>query len=130
MKMKNIVYMCDQCKNKFEFGNIRYTNDGKKLVCLGCYSKIKKQTETKKPEIIEPVQHLPDVIKVICVKCRYKFSLNRKSKAKVMCPYCGGNNLMIDGTTAEKLVEEASHEISHSKNIRENIAHKRQKLSL
>jgi len=124
------LYICDQCKEKFAFGNIRYTADGKKLVCLECYDHIKKSQQAKKPEIIEIAETLPDAIKVICVKCRYKFSIKRKSGAKVMCPYCGGNNLMRDETTAEKLVEEVSQEISRSKHIRDNIAHRRQHVSL
>lgn len=131
--MKNALYMCDQCKGKFDFGSIRYTSDGKKLVCLGCHDQLKKAaqaTEAKNPEIAEAAEPVSDIVKVICVKCRYKFSLKRQSRARFMCPYCSGNNIIRDDTTAERLLEEVSEELSRDKEIRENISQTRQKMSL
>lgn len=107
--------MCDQCKGKFDFGSIRYTNDGKKLVCLDCHDKLKKALQEKKPEIIGAAEPLSDVVKVICVKCRYKFTLRRQSRARVMCPYCSGNNIIRDDTTAERLLEEVSEELAQGR---------------
>lgn len=97
-------YRCELCKEEFPFENIKYASDGKKIVCVGCYNK-KSQ---KKKEEKQQIENAPELIRLICVDCRYKFSFKKGSKLKLMCPYCGKNRLMKDDVTAEKLIEEAS----------------------
>ena len=105
------LYFCSACKKKFRFKNIKYAQDGKTVLCTNCYEdNIKKEAQKKKG--IEAIQtkeaEKEDIIKIICVGCRYKFSYRRGSRVKIICPYCAGNNLIRDETTADKLVEEAS----------------------
>lgn len=105
------LYLCSACKKKFRFKNIRYAQDGKTVLCTDCYEDSIKKDAQKKKEI-EAIQTKEvgeeRIIKIICVNCRYKFSYRKVSGIKLMCPYCAGNNLMRDETTADRLVEEAS----------------------
>ena len=102
-------YVCARCKGEFEFEDLRYSNDGKKIFCVDCYNQISKidEHENKKIEIAQK-NTTPESIKLICTNCRYKFSLKKQSRIRVMCPYCGGNKLMRDEITASKLIEEVS----------------------
>ncbi len=103
-------YTCTICKGKFQFGDIRYSSDGKRIVCRGCYDKVKKDGSIKKKKIeIElKICKKSDAIKLICIDCRYKFSWSKASRINLICPYCGSKRLMKNENTAEKLVEEAS----------------------
>lgn len=102
-------YICDGCKGKFRFKEIRYSSDGKRVVCKDCYSKgaMKNQKKKETSEVL-PNKNISDSVKLICMNCRYKFSLRKKSRFSLICPYCGGKQLMKDDITADKLIEEVS----------------------
>lgn len=113
------TYACNVCKHKVGFENIRYGYDGKSMVCTDCYNKVTKDQKNKKYEpssLREKIKrdkggqptNNSGIIKVICVDCRYKFSLNRNSRVNQICPYCSGSNLTSDNTTADKIVDEVS----------------------
>src|SRR3989338_5605363 len=104
------LYRCAHCTGQFPFGKIRYTNDGKRLVCLDCYDRIMKSGQQLKKEKdypkIEKTSIAPlankasgDDIKLICVDCRYKYTLKNPSSHRAICPYCGRSNLIKDGIT-------------------------------
>lgn len=107
MGRASTLYMCSTCKGKFEFENIRYSNDGQRIVCKDCYNRVGKD-QKKETKVVPQKERLPDSIKLVCMNCRYKFSLKRKSAIRVICPYCGGNQLMKDDITADKLLQEVS----------------------
>ncbi|MBS3102899.1 hypothetical protein J4458_05655 [Candidatus Woesearchaeota archaeon] len=108
------LYNCAHCQCQFPFEKVRYTNDGKRLVCLDCYSRLVKSDEflkreqQKKGKIDAPGPGILPDIKLICVDCRYKFSWKKGSRMGIACPYCGGSHLMNDDTTADKLIQEVS----------------------
>ena len=113
------LYRCAHCTGQFPFGDIRYTNDGKRIVCLDCYARIMKSSEQLKKEKdypktekakIAPLTNMApdDGIKLICVDCRYKYTLKNPSSHRAICPYCGKNNLIKDEITTDSLIEEAS----------------------
>lgn len=104
-------YMCHTCKGKFNFESIRYSADGAKIVCKNCYSKT-SQTP-KKEDHLTVESNVPEAVKIICIKCRYKFTYKKNSRMSLMCPYCGGDNLMKDEITADKLIEEISQSNSY-----------------
>ena len=116
-KMSLSLYQCALCTLKFSFDKIKYSKDGKKLICIDCYNKImkkdqkaqaneNKQNFERRPRASQPKE---EGIKVICVKCNYKFFY--KPKLKPMCPYCGGNKLRkYEDLTAEKLIKESSRD--------------------
>ena len=105
--MKNLPsYLCSVCKNKFAFKDVKYSKDGKELVCKGCYQKISEKKEKKQEVKGSAIEE--KAIKLICVKCRYKFSYKKGSRVKLICPYCGSNKLMRDDTTADKIIQEVS----------------------
>lgn len=105
MRKMNTSYICAVCREKFPFRQVKYSKDGKRLVCNKCYGKI---SDSAVKAVEKPVKEKPELIKVICVDCRYKFHLNKQSKIKVKCPYCGKDDLMLDETTADKLIQEVS----------------------
>ena len=105
------AYLCSLCRKKFPVEDIRYGKDGKSILCINCYDKsVEKEELLKKKMALREERHKEEetILKIICAKCRYKFTYNRGSRVRLMCPYCGGNNLMRDDITAEKLVEEVS----------------------
>lgn len=110
MITKHSKFKCQSCKSEFEFKDIRYGIDGKTLYCTKCFNDVmnKEKQKNVKTTIYLGSNNESDLIKLICVDCRYKFSYRKGSRIKLMCPYCGKNRLMRDEATAEKLVEEAS----------------------
>lgn len=101
------LYMCSECKGKFKFEDVRYSSDGKKVICKDCYSRVKNQGKNE-VKVVLPNETVSDYVKLICTNCRYKFSLRKKSRFNLICPYCGGNQLIKDDITADKLIRELS----------------------
>lgn len=99
-------YMCGECKGKFNFEDIKYGMDGKRIICKDCYIKAGKDHKNQEAKTVLPNES--DSVKLICVDCRYKFSLRKKSRFSLICPYCSSRNLMKDDITADKLIEEVS----------------------
>lgn len=111
-----LLYTCSICKGKFEVGKIRYSKDGKRLVCFDCYSAPNRTVKEGKKKVevkLEPFKK--KVIKLICLNCRYKFSWNNESRISLICPYCGSKSLTKNEITAEKLIQDVSDkEESHA----------------
>ena len=84
-------YTCSKCKKDFNFSNIKYDTDNS-LICIQCLEKkqklIKKELNLEKPQKEE-------VIKFICVSCRFKFSVKKGSQKAIKCPYCSKTKLMV-----------------------------------
>ena len=101
-------YLCSSCSKKFNFEDVRYSKDGKDIVCVYCYNDKSKAFEKPAGYVDKPAitKTAPNIIKIICAECNYHFSLKRGSTPR--CPYCGGNRLMEDNLTADKLLEEVS----------------------
>ena len=100
--------MCSICKEHFPFGEIRYSGDGKRVICKECYGKAREKPN-KTSQSSQLTEKAPaEAVKLICYDCRYKFSFKKGSTARLRCPYCGGDKLVRDDLSAEKLVEEAS----------------------
>jgi len=109
-------YTCCICKGNFPFDGIRYGPDGKKIVCIGCFNKVamkqgaKNLQPAKQKEEVSAIPEKTKTINYICVSCRYKFSLKPDSRIPLRCPYCSKEDIMVDNSTADKLLEEASRE--------------------
>ena len=108
------LYQCALCTLKFPFSKIKYSKDGKKIICIDCSTKIMKKdqkanaNENKQNFETKPRASHPQEggIKVMCTNCNYKFFY--KPKLKPMCPYCGKNKLKkYEELTAEKLIKES-----------------------
>lgn len=106
--ISSTLYTCSLCKKEFQFDNIRYGDDGKRIVCLNCYKEsMKTQTQDdnfKRTAVSKVID--TDTLKLICMDCRYKFSFKKKARSNLRCPYCSGTHLMKDEITASKLLEE------------------------
>jgi len=109
--------MCSICKLNFEFSNIRYSNDGKTIVCRECYVKFTKADNKTAKVRNEKTGHATlqlsdaDRIRVMCVDCRYKFSIKKEPRTAPICPYCGKNRLTkYEDLTADKILNDASRD--------------------
>ena len=99
------LYICNRCKSKVDINNVRYDTKGK-IVCLNCLGK----TEARHYARGKFQGGEENIIKFICVHCRYKFKIRKDSPKKFMCPYCGKSNLMHvkKYKTEDDLISEAS----------------------
>ena len=86
------TYTCSRCKKEFDFDHIKYDSDNR-LICIDCLS---KQEKIEKKEKLA-VEKAGDGVKInlICVSCRFKFSVTRGSQRQIKCPYCGKTKLML-----------------------------------
>lgn len=107
-KYNSPIYMCSLCRGKFQFENIRYSKDGKNIVCVTCYSSFPKRDNNKSKKYIA-VYPKSENIKLVCLDCNYHFSLKKKSRVHIRCPYCSGIRLTKDDITADELLEEVSN---------------------
>ena len=106
------LYTCALCKQEFPFGDVKYTDDGRKIVCSSCYGRHKKDLERKNK--IEEKSIKEEAIKVACNKCRYRFTLKKSSKQ--ICPYCGGDDFSLyENYTAQKFIDETIREGGEAK---------------
>ena len=92
------------------FNEVRYSPDGKRLVCNSCYSKMQKSKqedeEMARAGSVMRKEPNPNAIDVLCAHCNYRF-LYRK-ELKPICPYCGRASLKkYDELTADKIIDEA-----------------------
>lgn len=109
-------YQCAICTLNFPFDKMKYSQDGKRLICMECYNKILKKDQKdedakQRKESIASTQSAGEGIKVMCVNCNYKFTYrpNRYNpQLKPKCPYCGKSNIRkYEELTAEKLLNES-----------------------
>ena len=95
MKTPLSHYVCSLCRLELSFNDVRYSPDGKRLVCNSCYSKMQKskqehEASTSFRSVMRKEPHL-ESIDVMCTRCNYRF-LYRKD-LKPICPYCGNSSL-------------------------------------
>ena len=102
-------YVCSLCRLELSFNEVRYSPDGKRLVCNSCYSKMQKnkqehEASTRFGSVMGKVPNA-GAIDVMCTSCNYRF-LYRKD-LKPICPYCGNSSLRkYEELTAEKIIDE------------------------
>lgn len=112
------TYTCSSCRKEFPSEKIRYTQDGKRLICVECSTAVKgsviKETNAlKTSSVTNVVKQQPKVVvaanpdapvSLMCISCKYKFTTKKsKLKSGVICPYCGKDKLMRNDTSATKL---------------------------
>lgn len=114
--MSTTSYRCTLCTLNFPFDKMKYSQDGKRLICMDCYNRIlkkgqKDEEERQKKESIASAQSSGEGVGVMCVNCNYKFRyrLNpHNPQVKPKCPYCGKTSLRkYEELTAEKLLNES-----------------------
>ena len=106
--IKTLLYKCSLCRKEASFDNIRYSDDGKRIVCLECYTKKNSQQPPKYAENAEISQKDEAHINLICKDCRYKFRIKKKQNTIIKCPYCSSKSLMRDEFDINKVIEEVS----------------------
>jgi len=114
MKEVSPYYMCSLCKGEFRFENIRYSPDGKRVVCVACYNQIKKQEGQKiKKDEDKPISK-SGALKLRCIDCGYKFSFKTESRLNKACPYCGKSRFIEDESIVDKLINESVSQRNYS----------------
>jgi len=125
MVTPDIPLRCNICKGKVPLKEIRYSQDGTKLVCLGCY-----QSETKARDsplrVAQPMRRENRMtlstpghrlsnkkINYTCTNCSYKFSRAEGFDFGNKCPYCGKKEYvrMNSEVSAENLLKESSNSV-------------------
>ena len=114
MSLSLSLYQCALCTLKFPFDKVKYSKDGKKLICIDCYAKLMKKDQkqanenNQKPGIkLRAGQTRDGSIKVMCANCNYKFFY--RPNFNPICPYCGKKSIRkYEELTAEKLIKESS----------------------
>jgi len=86
------LYTCTRCRKEFNFDNIRY-DENNKLICVSCLEK--QQKIEKKEKLSMEKAEEGEAINLICVECRFNFSVKKGSPKAIKCPYCGKTRLMI-----------------------------------
>lgn|SRR3989338_2642738 len=97
-------YTCSICKFEYPFDEIRYSDDGKKILCTGCSKVFKNKVPKTEIKAVEK----EEFIKVICMDCRYNFRIKSGPNAKKMCPYCGKGKLMKQEGSAQRIIDDVS----------------------
>jgi len=87
------LYTCSRCKKEFNFDNIRY-DTAHSLVCVHCLEKQQKLQHQEKLKIEKEKLGAQELLRFICVSCRFKFSVRKGSPKTLKCPYCGKTKLM------------------------------------
>ena len=97
--MAETLYRCTKCSKEFPSSQIRYSSDGKKLVCVDCLRLNTQKSGTEaKPQIENKEQY-------VCKKCSYKFK--SKPKSNVTCPYCNSSNVSKNKSNAQTLIADS-----------------------
>lgn len=111
MKKPLSLYTCSLCKLDFAFDRIKYSPDGKRIVCIPCYSKMLKNKQDMEIQAEASfTRKVPqsDSIDVLCTHCNYRFYY-RKS-LKPLCPYCGKSSLKrYEEMNAQNIINDAEN---------------------
>ena len=100
-------YLCTRCREKFSFEQIRYDRNHK-IVCKGCLGILDQ--EEKRKGLMRARDF--EKIRLICMDCRFKFSVKRGSQQAIKCPYCNKTHLMLVKKYKDEndLIKESMHE--------------------
>ncbi len=65
------IIACTRCSSMVSIGQTTYDNNGKSLICFGCYNKLARGVE---PDRILQSAEAPDKVDYKCLACGFKFS--------------------------------------------------------
>lgn len=124
MVTPDIPLRCNICKGKVALKDVRYSQDGTKLVCLGCYESETKAKDS--PLRIPPTRRENKMIistpghrisnkktNYTCTNCSYKFSRAEGFDFGKRCPYCGKKEYIRKDSevSADSLLKESDKSI-------------------
>ncbi|MEK6886835.1 MAG: hypothetical protein AABW88_03305 [Nanoarchaeota archaeon] len=101
---------CNGCRSRVGLASMKYSKDGKGLICESCYNKqtsgisvnIKPQTFNR------PIDTTPKKkIEFFCKNCSFKWSRALDFRGPKLCPGCGRNSIMYNlPNDADELLRE------------------------
>ena len=98
---------CKKCRQKVHISNVKCNLDGD-LICVSCLDNI----NTKKLEKKQPSTKSKERINYQCLRCRYRFSFGKDSRAALRCPYCDSTNIQrIMKQGAQAWVKKAGNDL-------------------
>lgn len=77
---------CTRCNEVYDFSQVRYLPDGKRIACFVCLGIEKKQEAARR-------KREGQIFDYQCINCRYQFSRSALHKPRV-CPECGGKRFI------------------------------------
>lgn len=95
------IVKCTRCLKEQSIDNVRYSDDGKSIICTDCYAKLhpeRLKTPAKSfttPKTQSTVSTEEPLIQYRCIDCNYRFKSKKKNMLK--CHYCGHDNLTVEG---------------------------------
>ncbi|HII68706.1 TPA: hypothetical protein HA270_02440 [Candidatus Woesearchaeota archaeon] len=98
------LYQCAQCKKEVSSELLKYSRDGKRLICLDCHTKIEKAMAlTSQPAWSSHTRE--DRIKWACSCCGYHFTMKKGTSVALRCPYCGSRQIERDSHSAQDILD-------------------------
>ena len=102
---------CSACKNRVLLGSMRYSKDGKGLICEDCLNKqnngvnlrVKPQTTFKRPVDVTPRKK----VDFICKSCSFRWNRAIDFRGPKLCPNCGRDSIVYNlPNDADELLRE------------------------
>jgi len=90
--------ICKECRSTVSISNVRYHRNGRDLICIPCYGRLPKH-ELPQPAVARD--------RFMCMRCNYRFSMKKDTRAARRCPYCASENIELHETvTAPRILKE------------------------
>ena len=102
---------CNSCRNRVSLESMRYSKDGRGLICESCWNKQSTGVSIKvKPQTTFSRQsHTGSKKKVeyFCKNCSFKWSRGLDFRGPKLCPGCGRDTVMYNlPNDADELLKE------------------------
>jgi hypothetical protein len=110
--------ICNKCGNKAPANEMRYSVDGKRIICSKCQAVEKGgvKESTTQPKTIKGRYEEPAAPKVeatvtyYCTNCRFKFSRRKEIYIRI-CPYCSKETIsVVPNQSAQAYINKAGRE--------------------
>jgi hypothetical protein len=101
---------CNSCRNRVSLAQMRYSKDGKGLICETCYDKQNNgvSIKVKQQTFIRPIDTTPKKkVEFFCKNCSFKWSRGIDFRGPRLCPSCGKDTVMYNlPNDADELLRE------------------------
>ena len=90
---------CNACKTRVSLSSMRYSKDGKGLICDGCWTKQNGGANLRipKPVFTRPVDATPrEKVDFTCRSCSFRWHRGLDFRGPKLCPNCGKDSIMYN----------------------------------
>lgn len=102
---------CNSCRTRVQLASMRYSKDGKGLICESCWNKQNKGVDLKvipQTTFTRPIDTAPrKKVEYFCKNCSFKWSRALDFRGPKLCPGCGRDTVMYNlPNDADELLRE------------------------